>query len=282
MLMKFRTSLNANQHTTENSQQHIFPFDIVEKVSRLQTFEEATTHVLQHVSQTQRPFIISFINAHGFNLCFSNREFYKALLESDILFRDGKGMEILYKSAGVHPGVNFCGTDFIPVLLSKLMGKPLAVIGTEYPYWAEASNALTRAGHNIVLAESGFLTFDAYLPLIKKTRPEVILLGLGMPNQERLSIQLRGSLDYPCLIINGGAIIDLLGKRFTRAPRQIRQLGFEWLYRLMQEPGRLHSRYLRGNYVFLRKVYQMAGTIKSITLDKEGIKNIRLLRHEKS
>lgn len=272
--MKFNFSVDVNQYAAKNLETDVFPFDIVEKVSRLQTFKQATDYILSQAFQKRSPYIVSFINAHGFNLCFSNQEFYRALLESDILFRDGKGMEILYNSAGVHPGVNFCGTDFIPVLLSKLIGSRLAVIGTEYPYWAEASNALAKAGHNIVSAESGFLKFDAYLSLIQKTRPEVILLGLGMPNQERLSMQLKASLDYPCLIINGGAIIDLMGKRFTRAPMQIRKLGFEWLYRLMQEPVRLHSRYLKGNYLFLRKVYQITGTVRLFIGSKGKAKRI--------
>lgn len=69
---------------------------------------------------------------------------------------------------------------------------------------------------------------------------------------------LRAALGGPCLIVCGGAILDFLGGKVTRAPRWMRRAGLEWAYRLAREPRRLWQRYLRGNPLFLRRAFAMA------------------------
>jgi exopolysaccharide biosynthesis WecB/TagA/CpsF family protein len=68
---------------------------------------------------------------------------------------------------------------------------------------------------------------------------------------------LRAQLDYPCLIVCGGAIIDFLGGKIARAPVWMRRLGLEWVYRLVQEPGRLFRRYVLGNPLFLARALRL-------------------------
>ncbi|MEX5624238.1 WecB/TagA/CpsF family glycosyltransferase, partial [Pseudomonas syringae] len=53
------------------------------------------------------------------------------------------------------------------------------------------------------------------------------------------------------LIVCGGAILDFLGGKASRAPQWLRHLGGEWAYRLLREPKRLFMRYVVGNPLFL-------------------------------
>jgi exopolysaccharide biosynthesis WecB/TagA/CpsF family protein len=85
----------------------------------------------------------------------------------------------------------------------------------------------------------------------------LIVLGMGMPRQELVACSLRAQLDYPCLIVCGGAIIDFLGGKTARAPAWMRRLGLEWVYRLAQEPGRLFRRYVLGNPLFLARALRL-------------------------
>jgi N-acetylglucosaminyldiphosphoundecaprenol N-acetyl-beta-D-mannosaminyltransferase len=78
-----------------------------------------------------------------------------------------------------------------------------------------------------------------------------------MPRQELVARSLRAQLDYPCLIVCGGAIIDFLGGKTARAPVWMRRLGLEWVYRLVQEPGRLFRRYVLGNPLFLARALRL-------------------------
>jgi Teichoic acid biosynthesis proteins len=49
----------------------------------------------------------------------------------------------------------------------------------------------------------------------------------------------------------GGAILDFLGGKVSRAPEWLRRLGGEWLYRLLREPKRLFIALCVGNPLFL-------------------------------
>jgi N-acetylglucosaminyldiphosphoundecaprenol N-acetyl-beta-D-mannosaminyltransferase len=53
------------------------------------------------------------------------------------------------------------------------------------------------------------------------------------------------------------AILDKLADRFDRAPRWMRSIGLEWVYRLAREPRRLRSRYLFGNAAFIARVVRL-------------------------
>ena len=93
--------------------------------------------------------------------------------------------------------------------------------------------------------------------------PALIVLGMGMPRQEQVARELRATLDHPCLIVCGGAIIDFLGGKTSRAPRWMRGAGLEWLFRLALEPRRLFKRYVIGNPLFIARALALAaGTAK--------------------
>ncbi|MNI76456.1 putative N-acetylmannosaminyltransferase [compost metagenome] len=96
----------------------------------------------------------------------------------------------------------------------------------------------------------GFASIDTYIDLARQQQPELIVLGMGMPKQENVAARLA-ELGRPCLIVCGGAILDFMGGKVTRAPDWLRRLGGEWVYRLSREPRRLFVRYVVGNPLFL-------------------------------
>jgi exopolysaccharide biosynthesis WecB/TagA/CpsF family protein len=235
---------------------------LLNKMTLVNSCEEGVEMACNLSRQSHSPFVVSFINAHCFNLCHHDASFRDAVLASDIVFRDGKGMEILCKSAGIDPGSNMCGTDSIPMVLQKLKDSSVALLGTEDRYLSKAAAVLREQGNRVVLTRNGFEAMGAYLDWIEEIRPKVIILGMGMPKQEMLSKLLKEKISYDCLIINGGAIIDHLGGKVSRAPKWMRKHGLEWLYRLMLEPRRLFNRYVIGNVMFMVYTYKAAGRIK--------------------
>jgi len=165
--------------------------------------------------------------------------------------RDGSGMAILFRRLGLEPGLNMNGTDFIPKLLAAFKGRRVAFWGTEEPFLANAvqrSEAIFAV--NIVSAHHGFAPVDTYISLARQFQPELVVLGMGMPKQEAVAARLAVS-GVPCLVVCGGAILDFLGGKVTRAPQWVRRLGCEWVFRLLGEPKRLFKRYVVGNPKFL-------------------------------
>lgn len=78
---------------------------------------------------------------------------------------------------------------------------------------------------------------------IRRHRPHLLLVGMGMPRQERWILEnmddLSANVILPC-----GACIDYVAGELPVAPRWMARIGLEWLFRLMTEPRRLAKRYL--------------------------------------
>jgi N-acetylglucosaminyldiphosphoundecaprenol N-acetyl-beta-D-mannosaminyltransferase len=79
--------------------------------------------------------------------------------------------------------------------------------------------------------------------MISRAAPDVLWVGLGTPKQERWMHEHRNQLQVP-VMVGVGAAFDILSGRRSQAPRWMREHGFEWLFRLLQEPRRLWRRYM--------------------------------------
>lgn len=207
--------------------------------------------LIETLSAPEAPTVLGFVNAHAMNLVAGDAGYYKALSAADVLLRDGVGMAILLRRVGLDPGLNMNGTDFIPKLLAAFRGRRVAFWGTEEPFLAQAVQlGEARFGIQIASIHHGFAEVDTYIGLARQIQPELIVLGMGMPKQEAVAARLASS-GTPCLIVCGGAILDFLGGKVTRAPQWVRRLRCEWVFRLMSEPKRLFVRYVVGNPMFL-------------------------------
>ncbi len=78
---------------------------------------------------------------------------------------------------------------------------------------------------------------------IEAFRPDVVLVGMGMPRQE-VWIARNAAHLKACAMFTVGAAFDYEAGVQRAAPRWLGQCGFEWLYRLMRDPRRLARRYL--------------------------------------
>lgn len=94
---------------------------------------------------------------------------------------------------------------------------------------------------------------------VAAVKPDFFWVGMSMPKQERFMAAYLGKLDVK-IMIGVGAVFDFYTGRVRQAPRWIQRSGFEWLYRLFQEPRRLWRRYCRNNPRFVWRIGgQLAG-----------------------
>jgi exopolysaccharide biosynthesis WecB/TagA/CpsF family protein len=227
---------------------------LVKGLTRVQS-ERGEQQLLDSLAHPLEPVVVGFINAHAMNCAAVSQNFYNALSACDILLRDGIGMKILLRMLNQPAGLNLNGTDLIPKILARYAGRRIALFGTQDPWLAQAQGVIEKRvapGAHCVTAH-GFLDAQEYLRLAAKHKPELIVLGMGMPKQEDVAVLLRAALGYPCVIVCGGAILDFLGDKTTRAPAWMRSTGMEWAYRLALEPKRLFKRYVMGNPLFLSR-----------------------------
>lgn len=210
--------------------------------------------LVARLNRRQHPTILAFINANAINLAWSSLGALAAFRKADIVLRDGVGLGIGLGLLGRRPGGNMNGTDFVPQLLRRLRYSRVAVFGTAHPWLEPGAAAIGKLGHQIIAQAHGFHPPGDYLGLALQSRPDIILLAMGMPHQELVAAALKDAADWPVLIIPVGGLIDFLGGKVARAPAAWRRWHLEWAWRLLQEPGRLAGRYLVGNALFLARV----------------------------
>jgi len=83
----------------------------------------------------------------------------------------------------------------------------------------------------------------AVLERLRELRPDVLLVGMGMPRQEHWLHNHLGQMPR-CVVVTVGGILSFLGEDRPTPPRWLGRLGFEWVFRLATEPRRLWRRYL--------------------------------------
>ena len=220
----------------------------VELHRRISCIDDEAAHddLLLALRHPTRPYVVSFVNAHAANLVWRSPALCESFLRSDLLLRDGIGVQLGLMAFGRSTGLNMNGTDFIPEIAGAYAGRRAALFGTCSPWLDRACEKLEAAGVTVVASHHGFSPTQTYVDLAVMAEPDLIILAMGMPKQELIAGRLRDQLRHPVLIINGGAILDFLGERVSRAPRLMRGSGTEWLYRLLMEPRRLARRYVVG------------------------------------
>jgi N-acetylglucosaminyldiphosphoundecaprenol N-acetyl-beta-D-mannosaminyltransferase len=92
---------------------------------------------------------------------------------------------------------------------------------------------------------------EAILSRIEEAQPDVLLVAMGHPKQERWLAMHRDRLKVP-LCMGVGASLDFLAGTVSRAPVWMQLAGLEWLYRTVQEPRRLSQRYLSDAFGLVR------------------------------
>lgn len=90
---------------------------------------------------------------------------------------------------------------------------------------------------------------NAIADAINSSGAQILFVGLGCPKQERWIAVNRDRVH--AVSIGVGAAFDLYAGNIRTAPAILSRLGLEWMFRLLQEPRRLFSRYLVVNPRFV-------------------------------
>ncbi len=167
--------------------------------------------------------------------------FADVLKAADIRIADGSGIVLAGLLSGF--GVSrYPGVDLMSFILSEAehVGTPVFVAVREggLSSYTDVREAVMSTYPNIVLDGADI---DPWSDVVPDTiqNATVVLCNFGAPEQERFLESLRGNPGSIRLAIGVGGSFDfLIGKR-KRAPRFIRSLGLEWLFRLAIQPSRI-------------------------------------------
>jgi N-acetylglucosaminyldiphosphoundecaprenol N-acetyl-beta-D-mannosaminyltransferase len=207
----------------------------------------------------ERPASCFFVNAHSINLSRHSQEYFDAVHRADLVLNDGVGLDLAARINGASFPDNLNGTDLIPQLLAiaNQFRWSVYLLGAKPGVADRAAESIGQEFPNIRMCgtEDGYFADreDDVVAAINRTRPDLLLVGMGNPQQEIFIDRMltEGRLASVRLAIGVGAYLDFAAGRFERAPRVVRALRMEWGWRLVQEPARMWRRYLIGNWSFL-------------------------------
>ena len=89
--------------------------------------------------------------------------------------------------------------------------------------------------------------------MVREAAPDILLVGLGAPKQEKWILASKARLGVPVSIGVGGTF-EMAAGIVRRAPSWMQRSGMEWAFRLAQDPSRLWRRYLCNDLPFLMRV----------------------------
>ncbi|MEM6821350.1 MAG: WecB/TagA/CpsF family glycosyltransferase [Verrucomicrobiota bacterium] len=112
---------------------------------------------------------------------------------------------------------------------------------------------------------------DAIAASIRKTSPDLLLVAMGCPKQEKwiaMHFQKTGAF----VSIGIGASLDFVAGKFSRAPKWMQKTGLEWLYRMLQEPKRMVKRYGSDLIFFIKTVHRQRQNLRRLFIYQNRIR----------
>jgi N-acetylglucosaminyldiphosphoundecaprenol N-acetyl-beta-D-mannosaminyltransferase len=208
------------------------------------------------------PGTVAYLNAHTTNLSRRDPVFRGMLGRMELLYPDGMGVVRAARWLGSPVPARVNAADFWWRFLWGCADRGLrvALVGGT-PEVVDACAAEARrlvAGLELVFAHHGHFERggpeeDRLLSSLGEARPDIVLVGMGSPRQERWALE-QGARTGARTVWCVGALFELFGGLRPRAPLWMRASGLEWAFRLALEPRRLARRYLVGNPEFLLRV----------------------------
>jgi N-acetylglucosaminyldiphosphoundecaprenol N-acetyl-beta-D-mannosaminyltransferase len=185
--------------------------------------------------------------------------FLSAMNGADLVTSDGMPLVWGLRALGLGEATRVYGPDLTPIVLRRAAreGIPVAFVGGA-PAMLKVLVEKVSADHpELRVACRISPSFgpidreenDRIAREINASGARIVFVGLGCPKQEVWMAQQKGALRG--VMVGVGAAFDFLAGVKPQAPKLMRRMGFEWLFRLATEPRRLWKRYLQQNPRFV-------------------------------
>ena len=201
---------------------------------------------IESAIKTHTQITVATINPEFIVAAHRNKKFFDTLLQFDYRVVDGSGIMLMTRLFTKQRfAERVTGSDLSMDLL-ELAGRHgyrIMLLGGSPESSAAANANITKKYPNIVLDcfDGGIINPDAIKPevlqRIENFEPDILLVALGMPKQEYFIKSIGQKFPVPVMIGVGGTI-DFLSGTIKRAPKVIKALYLEWLWRLILQPSR--------------------------------------------
>lgn len=207
------------------------------------SMEEAVDRVKEMLQDRQKHYIVT-PNPEFVMLAQEDSEFKQILNRADLSIPDGAGLKL----AGVKNTVT--GIDLMEELCQKSVdwGKTVGLLGGINQVAKKAAECLKKTNPGIKISfassggkwkiENGSLKVEDGSSVLTDFKCDILFVAFGMGKQERWIIKNLPQSKAKIAMGVGGAF-DYISGNVLRSPLWLRQLGLEWLFRLILQPWRI-------------------------------------------
>lgn len=202
------------------------------------------THFLFNAGQVKQGILVA-INAEKILNAETDPVLHTLLDEAEYKYADG--ISIVCSLRRKYPGIEVsrvAGADLWEAIMQRAgeEGTPVFLVGGKREVLAQAEQKLRDQWNvNLVGSQDGYFKpeqRDALFERIRASGAAIVTVAMGSPRQEMLMRDCHKV--YPQALYMGvGGTYDVFTGYVKRAPKLWQQLGLEWLYRLLRQPGRI-------------------------------------------
>ncbi len=225
------------------------------------TKEEVLEQIRKNITQKGGFLHIVSLNPEIFVLTTESEEFKRAVTKAQIKLVDGVGTVIAGRWLGVPLGDRLRGVDMVEevIRLADNMRLRIALIGARDNLAVRLADCYQQSYKN-----AKFIGFEGFNDVMHPTNeeidhlrsivadfmPQIVFVAFGSPMQE-LFIERNRALFAHCVCMGVGGAFDFLSGQVPRAPKLLRQLGLEWLFRLVIQPWRWRRQLRLFKFIYL-------------------------------
>ncbi|HBG17150.1 MAG TPA: glycosyltransferase [Firmicutes bacterium] len=193
--------------------------------------------------QGKRRVRIVTLNPEMLMMGVKDPQLFVALQSADLVVPDGIGVVWALRRTGVKQQQRVTGIDLVEkVIARQTNGLRIYLLGGKPGVVEVAALNLVRRWPAVKVAGS----YHGYFPPeenqkiiqdINQVRPDLLLVGMGVPRQE-IWLHSHWQALEASVGIGVGGLFDVWAGRVKRAPKILRNMGLEWVYRAWKEPER--------------------------------------------
>jgi N-acetylglucosaminyldiphosphoundecaprenol N-acetyl-beta-D-mannosaminyltransferase len=224
------------------------------------TVEELNQQILMTVKEERKALILN-VNIHAMNMADKYRWFKELLNSSEIVFCDGDGVRLGARILGlkIKEKITYNRWIWEFAKFSETHKMSWYLIGSNEDVIKKSVGKLRSLYPRLAIRgyRNGFFIDDAdhnnTIKDINLKKPDILILGMGMPIQEKWLLDNWDNIDAT-VALTGGAVFEYVSGVAKMTPDLFFKLKMEWFYRFIQEPKRLFKRYFIGNTKFMTRV----------------------------
>lgn len=198
------------------------------------------------------------VNAAKIVAMHKDKQLSESVTKADLINADGQAVVWASKLLGKPLKERVSGIDLMQelVVLAHKKKYKIFFFGAKEEIVKKVVNSYSVKYSSDIIAghRNGYFKKEEERSIAKQiaeSGAQILFVAITSPTKENFLHENRDLLKSVNFTMGVGGSFDVVAGKVKRAPLWMQKMGFEWLYRVLQEPGRMWKRYLIGNTKFI-------------------------------